>query len=149
MLFRSNRTDLQQARKNLQVNDVTLKYLNNQMLPQADVVARYGLVGQGGTQFLTSGTGISRVVTGTIPGGYGDALSTLFGRNSPAGVMKFDSAKPTKRLEGYANIGFGRWSAVNLEAAVNVPVDSDLQLRVAGLSQRQSNRVHKIGRAHV
>jgi iron complex outermembrane receptor protein len=67
---------------------------------------------------------------------------TLFGRNSPAGVMKFDSAKPTKRLEGYANVGFGRWSAVNLETAVNVPVSSDLQLRVAGLVQRQSDRVH-------
>ncbi|MDR7333373.1 TonB-dependent receptor [Roseateles asaccharophilus] len=67
---------------------------------------------------------------------------TLFGRNSPAGVMKFDSARPTKRLEGYANVGFGRWSAANLEAAVNVPVNSDLQLRVAGLVQRQDDRVH-------
>ena len=67
---------------------------------------------------------------------------TLFGRNSPAGVMKFDSAKPTKRLEGYANIGFGRWNSVNLEAAVNVPVNQDWQLRVAGLMQRQDDRVH-------
>jgi len=67
---------------------------------------------------------------------------TLFGRNSPAGVMKFDSARPTKRLEGYANLGFGRWSAVNLEAAVNVPVNNELQMRVAGLAQRQSDRVH-------
>jgi iron complex outermembrane receptor protein len=67
---------------------------------------------------------------------------TLFGRNSPAGVMKFDSARPTKRLEGYANLGFGRWNAANLEAAVNVPVNSDLQLRVAGIVQRQDDRVH-------
>jgi len=67
---------------------------------------------------------------------------TLFGRNSPAGVMKFDSARPTKIFEGYANIGFGRWNSVNLETAVNVPVSSDLQLRVAGLVQRQSDRVH-------
>ncbi len=67
---------------------------------------------------------------------------TLFGRNSPAGVMKFDSARPTKRLEGYANLGFGRWSAVNLETAVNVPLSQDWQMRVAGLVQRQSDRVH-------
>ncbi|MFG6486658.1 TonB-dependent receptor [Roseateles sp. BYS78W] len=67
---------------------------------------------------------------------------TLFGRNSPAGVMKFDSARPTKRLEGYANVGWGRWNAVNVETAVNVPVNDDLQLRVAGLVQRQDNRVH-------
>src|SRR5207237_148436 len=31
-----NRTDLKQAQKSLQVNDVTLKYLRDQMLPQAD-----------------------------------------------------------------------------------------------------------------
>ncbi|WP_422010636.1 TonB-dependent receptor [Roseateles sp.] len=67
---------------------------------------------------------------------------TLFGRNSPAGVMKFDSVKPGKRLEGYANFGYGRWNAANLEAAVNVPLSDDWQMRVAGLVQRQDNRVH-------
>lgn len=67
---------------------------------------------------------------------------TLFGRNSPAGVMKFDSVKPGKRLEGYANFSYGRWNAANLEAAVNVPLSDDWQMRVAGLVQRQDNRVH-------
>ncbi len=67
---------------------------------------------------------------------------TLFGRNSPAGVMKFDSAKPGKRLEGYANFSYGRWSSANLEAAVNVPLNEDWQMRVAGLVQRQDDRVH-------
>jgi iron complex outermembrane receptor protein len=66
---------------------------------------------------------------------------TLFGRNSPAGVMKFDSTKPTKRFEGYANLGFGRWHSTNLETAVNVPLSDDWQMRVAGLIQRQDNRV--------
>ncbi|RTL18664.1 MAG: TonB-dependent receptor [Burkholderiales bacterium] len=67
---------------------------------------------------------------------------TLFGRNSPAGVMKFDSVKPGKRLEGYANFSYGRWNSANLEAAVNVPLNQDWQMRVAGIVQRQDNRVH-------
>ncbi|HEV6967751.1 TonB-dependent receptor [Roseateles sp.] len=67
---------------------------------------------------------------------------TLFGRNSPAGVMKFDSAKPGKRLEGYANFSYGRWNSANLEAAVNVPLNQDWGLRVAGIVQRQDDRVH-------
>lgn len=67
---------------------------------------------------------------------------TLFGRNSPAGVMKFDSAKPGKRFEGYANLSYGRWNALNLEAAVNVPLGPDWSMRVAGLAQRQDDRVH-------
>ena len=79
----SERTDLAIAHKNLDSNDVTLKYLNDQMLPQLDLVGNYGLVGLGGTQFISSGTGITRQVTGTIPGGYGDALTTLLGKNYP------------------------------------------------------------------
>jgi iron complex outermembrane recepter protein len=67
---------------------------------------------------------------------------TLFGRNSPAGVMKFDSVKPRKYQEGYANIGIGRWSAVNVEAAVNTPLSEDWSVRASVLMQRQSDRVH-------
>jgi outer membrane protein len=79
-----NRTDLMQARKNLQVNDVTLKFLHNQTLPQADVTARYGLVGLGGSQLTDCiGSGVNRVCSGSIPGNYTDALSTLFGHNYP------------------------------------------------------------------
>jgi len=67
---------------------------------------------------------------------------TLFGRNSPAGVLKFDSAKPVKRMEGYASLGFGRYSAVNLEAMINVPLNDDWQVRMAGISQTANDRVH-------
>jgi outer membrane protein TolC len=79
----SERTDLAIAHKNLDANNVTLKYLGDQVLPQADLVANYGLLGLGGTQYLSSGQGINRVVTGTVPGGYGDALGSLLGMNFP------------------------------------------------------------------
>ncbi len=49
----AERTDYEIARKNLQSNDVTLKYLVDQLKPQADVTATYGLVGLGGSQYLT------------------------------------------------------------------------------------------------
>ena len=53
----AGRTDLEIAKKNIAANDVTLRYLVDQMRPQADVLATYGLVGLGGTQFVTSGSG--------------------------------------------------------------------------------------------
>ena len=77
------RTDLLTARKNTQANDVTLRYLRNQALPQVDVIGRYGLTGLGGTEYLATGSGINRVVSGIVPGGFGDALSTLVGHNYP------------------------------------------------------------------
>ena len=111
-----SRTDLQQARKNLQVNDTTLKYLTNQMLPQADIVARYGLIGQGGTQYLSSGTGINRVVTGTVPGGYGDAITTLFGRNYPTWNVQLNVSYPIGTSAADATVARARVQQNQVEA---------------------------------
>ncbi|MEO6918318.1 MAG: TonB-dependent receptor [Collimonas sp.] len=66
---------------------------------------------------------------------------TLFGRNSPAGVIKFDSAKPTRQFEGYTSLGYGNYGATNLEAAINVPLGDDWAMRFSGLSQSRDNRV--------
>jgi iron complex outermembrane receptor protein len=67
---------------------------------------------------------------------------TLFGRNSPAGVIKFDSAKPTDKFEGYANLGYGNYNAINLEGAVNVPLSKEWAMRFSGQTQNRDNRVH-------
>ena len=80
----ADRTDLEIAKKNVEANDVTLKFLDDQLKPQADLVATYGAVGFGGTQLVTEGSGVNRTVTGFVPGGYADALSTLFGRGCPS-----------------------------------------------------------------
>ena len=90
----AGRTDLEIAKKNIAANDVTLKYLVDQMRPQADLLATYGLVGLGGTQLVTTGSGVNREVTGTIPGGYGDALSTLFGHNFPRWTAQLNLSYP-------------------------------------------------------
>ncbi|MFN8062495.1 MAG: TolC family protein [Vicinamibacterales bacterium] len=90
----SARTDLAQARKSVEANSTTVKFLHNQTLPQADFIARYGLVGLGGTQYITTGTGITRQVIGEIPGGYGDALSSLFGRNYPTWTVGVNVTYP-------------------------------------------------------
>ncbi|MYN01342.1 TonB-dependent receptor [Pseudoduganella sp. DS3] len=68
---------------------------------------------------------------------------TLFGRNSPAGVIKFDSAKPVLgKTEGYANIGFGKEGMRNLEGAFNLPVNDTLAFRFSAQSQHRDDRVH-------
>ena len=66
---------------------------------------------------------------------------TLFGRNSPAGVVRFESAKPGKKFEGYGTLSIGRYSAVNAEGAVNVPLSSTAALRVAVQSQNRDDWV--------
>jgi outer membrane protein TolC len=79
----SERQDLQQARTQLQANDVTLRYLKDQTLPGVDLVGGYSLQGLGGTQFIRSGSGIGSSIIGTIPGGFGDALSAIRSADFP------------------------------------------------------------------
>jgi outer membrane protein len=77
------RSDLEAARKTIESNDITLRYLRNQTLPALDLTAQYGAVGLGGTQFLRATPSVTSPIIGTVPGGFGDALSTLTGRNFP------------------------------------------------------------------
>ena len=67
---------------------------------------------------------------------------TLFGRNTPAGVVKFESTRPSvKKMEGYGSLSYGSFNTVNAEAAINLPLASDLALRVSGLSQTRGDWV--------
>jgi iron complex outermembrane receptor protein len=67
---------------------------------------------------------------------------TLFGRNSPAGVIKFDSAKPVFKTEGYLTLGVGNYSAKTAEGMFNIPVSDTVALRFSGTSQHRDDRVH-------
>jgi len=42
---------------------------------------------------------------------------TLFGRNTPAGIIKFDTVKPSEDFNGYARATVGEVGTLNLEAA--------------------------------
>ncbi len=80
----ANRTDLAIVKKNLDMNDSALKLYKNSTLPQVDFSLNYGLSGVGGTQLIRSNTGVlGSSVTQTIPGGIGDALSTLLRGQNP------------------------------------------------------------------
>ena len=67
---------------------------------------------------------------------------SLFGRNTPAGVVKLDSAKPTDTLSGYGSIEAGTYGTVNAEGAFNGPLGNGWALRVSGILQRRDNWVH-------
>jgi outer membrane protein len=77
-----NRTDMIAARKSLEKDDMTLRLARNQLLPQVDLTAGYGTAGAGGTELIRQPPFGGPVVS-TIPGGYSDALSQVFGRDFP------------------------------------------------------------------
>jgi len=66
---------------------------------------------------------------------------SLFGRNSPAGVVKFDSAKPRQAREAYLNGSFGSFNAYNADGAFNAPLNSAWAVRVAAQVQHRGDWV--------
>ena len=79
----TTRTDVLQARKSQEANAVTIRLLENQKLPQVNLQTRYATTGIGGTRYVTTGSGVNREVLDVIPGGYLDALSSLFRQQLP------------------------------------------------------------------
>ena len=102
------RQDLVQARTQLQANDVTLRYLKNQTLPALDLVGGYSLQGLGGTQFIRAGSGIGSTVIGTIPGGFGDALSNIRSADYPTWNLGITVSYPLLGSQADANYARAR-----------------------------------------
>ena len=65
---------------------------------------------------------------------------SLFGRNTPAGVVKFDSVRPAlNKSEGYGSLSIGSLSTVNAEGALNVPLGRESALRFSLLNQTRND----------
>jgi len=81
----ANRTDLLQARKQLEATDVSVKFAQNQKLPGIDLQARYGLTGVGGTQYSYDNAaiagGAAPIPTGSTVRPFADVLRDVFGNN--------------------------------------------------------------------
>jgi iron complex outermembrane receptor protein len=63
---------------------------------------------------------------------------TLFGRNTPAGVITFDSVRPDAEPSGFARLGYGRFDTVNFEGALGGAVSDTSSARLSALYQRRS-----------
>ncbi|MRX08658.1 TonB-dependent receptor plug domain-containing protein [Pseudoduganella sp. FT25W] len=70
---------------------------------------------------------------------------SLFGRNTPAGVVKFDSVRPSQTPGGYLTLSDATHNTAGLEGAVNLPLGGDWAARVSLLSQHRDDW---IGNAH-
>ena len=56
---------------------------------------------------------------------------TLFGRNTPAGIVKVDSVAPDFNNEGYTSFGFGNRGTLFAEGAINAALTDTIAARVS------------------
>ncbi|MCC2603890.1 TonB-dependent receptor [Planctobacterium marinum] len=64
---------------------------------------------------------------------------SLFGRNTTAGIVKFDTRKPTQEFEAFVEASLGSMSTANLEAAVGGGLSDNLSGRFSILSQNRGD----------
>ena len=64
---------------------------------------------------------------------------TLFGRNTPAGIVKFDTVRPSQERDGFVSASFGTFNAIDAKAAFGGAITDTLSARVSLLYQSQSD----------
>src|SRR5688572_27866407 len=66
---------------------------------------------------------------------------TLFGRNTPAGLLKFESRKPEQEGDAYLQASYGTFDSVNLEGAVGGALSPTVSARFSALAQTRNDWV--------
>jgi iron complex outermembrane receptor protein len=66
---------------------------------------------------------------------------TLFGRNTPAGLVKFDSTKPSQTFDAYVSVALGDYGTVDSEGAVGGSINDQWSFRLSGLHQEKDDYI--------
>jgi iron complex outermembrane receptor protein len=67
---------------------------------------------------------------------------SLFGRNTTAGIVKFDTVRPS--LDGFdarGQLSYGSYNSLNLDAGIGGPIADNVAIRVSGLFQHRDDYV--------
>jgi outer membrane protein TolC len=121
------RTDVAIAKKNIENNGTTLKYLRNQSMPIVDATLTYGVNGIGGTQLVRQNNGtLGSGVTTTVPGGILDAFNTLFRNKYPSWTLGLNVTYPLGTSTQVAAVARARVQLNQVEAQIK-----QIELQVA------------------
>ena len=69
---------------------------------------------------------------------------TLFGRNSTGGAVLFAPVRPGSKFGGYVDLRYGNFNDRDLSAAINLPLDETLSVRLAGETEERDGIVKSV-----
>jgi iron complex outermembrane receptor protein len=64
---------------------------------------------------------------------------TLFGRNTTAGIVKFDSVRPSQELDAYAKVSYGTYDTFDIQGGVGFALSKTWSARLSAVYQSQSD----------
>jgi outer membrane protein TolC len=140
------RTDIQAARKNLESSEYGIGYARNQLLPSLNVVAGYGTTGLSGTQVLDPVT--RQPLPNPIVGGYGSAVSDVFGRNFPTWNIGLNLSYPVLNRQAGASSARARIARDQQQASVRrLELQIVQEVRAAGRAVETNYKLVESSRA--
>lgn len=102
-----NRTDLIQARKQLESTDIDINFTQNSKLPALDVVANYNTVGLAGTA-IEYGEGFPPTEIGRTQRSFGNALRDVFGNDFKTWSVSLQLSYPLGTSPAEASLAANR-----------------------------------------
>jgi outer membrane protein len=108
----AERTDLQNARKNIEINDVNIRYFRNQSLPDVTANVNYNAQAIAGTQVVRARDPQTGLPTGDIVSassvGFFNGLGSTFSGDFPGWSVQVDIAYPIGRSTQEAQLARAR-----------------------------------------
>jgi outer membrane protein TolC len=103
----ANRTDLNVTRKQLESNDISIRYFRNQSMPDINALVNYSAYGLAGTR-LELTPGLNPVVLNRSPRNFGGALSDIFATDYPTWSLQLQVNYPIGASNAEANLARAR-----------------------------------------
>ena len=108
----SQRTDLVTARKNVEANDVNIRYFDNQSMPDLNASINYNAQAIGGLGLVRGPSADGGLLPGPVIAtrerSYWDTLGVLFGGDFPGWTFSLDMTYPIGRSTNEANLARAR-----------------------------------------
>ena len=136
------RTDISRARRQLDINQATVRNLRDSTLPALDLIGSYQLTGQGGPRLVPAGNSFEDIfggAGGVLPGGYRDALRSIAGADFPVWSVQLQMTYPLGRSADRAAHERARRELQQNEAQIR-----RIELRIAGEVTAAALRIESI-----
>ena len=118
----SQRTDLQNARKNLEINDVNIRYFRNQSLPDVTANVNYNAQAIAGTQVVRARDPQTGLPTGPVVSatsvGFFSGLGSTFSGDFPGWSVQVDVAYPIGKSTQEAQLARARLAQTQAQRQV-------------------------------
>jgi outer membrane protein len=138
----ANRTDLVASRKQIEANDVSIRYFRNQSLPDVNALVNYSAIGLAGTQFAF-GQGFPPPVLGQSQRGFFGALGDAFASSFPTWSFQLPLNYPIGTSNYEANLARARLQ--NTQALKQIQ-SSELQIttQIRNLARNVSTNTKRV-----